>query len=422
MIVAARTAAERPGVILAFPAAGGEPLTVLSARPGEGDFQFPTISPDGRTLGYASCRGAGCDLYVIGLDERLIGRGEPTRLTRQSAAPIYGLSWAADGRSLIYGSWIGTPNLWRVFIDKPEPKRLELGAYGARPDASRSGNRLVYFRLNNDSDVWKFERGGGPVAVASSSVLDGDAQFSPDGSRIVLASERSGTNRDLWITNADGTGAKRLTYAGGEGTPRWSPDGRWIAYDKRAENGTFGIHVIEAAGGSPRQLADDGVVPNWSRDGKWIYFASTRSGRTQVWRVPPSGGDAQQVTQQGGLGVWESWDGTTLYYDRNGGVYSRAHAGGPEQEVLSPALRVGSRDFFPVKNGIYYALRPDAQRPWQWQIRYQSFATATSETLYRFESRALNQGLSVSPDESTILFSGISPAKTHDLMLIENFR
>ena len=422
VIVAARAAAERTSVILAFPAAGSEPHTVLAAKPGEGDFRFPTISPDGRTLGYAACWGEGCDLYVVGLDERMIGRGEPTRLTSQSYAPIYGLSWAADGRSLVYGSWIGTPNLWRVFINKPEPKRLALGGYGVRPDVSRSGNRLVYFRLANDSDIWKFERGSGPVVVASSSVLDTNAQLSPDGTRIVLASERSGTSRDLWITNADGTGAKRLTYAGGEGTPRWSADGRWIAYDKRAKNGRFGIHVIEAAGGSPRQLTDDGVVPSWSRDGKWVYFASTRSGTTQVWRVPPSGGEAQQVTQQGGWSVLESWDGTTLYYDRNGGVYSRATAAGLEQELLPPALRVGSRNFFPVKNGLYYAIRPDAQRPTQWQIRYLSFATATSEILYRFESRELSQGLSVSPDESTIIFSGMSPSKNTDLMLLENFR
>ena len=422
VIVAARAAGQRTGVILAFPAAGGEPHTVLSARSGEGDFRFPTISPDGRTLAYAACWGEGCDLYVIGLDEHLIGRGEPTRLTSQSAASIYGLAWAADGRSLVYGSWIGTPNLWRVSIKKPEPKRLELGAYGVRPDVSRSGNRLVYFRLNNDSDIWKFERGSGPAVVASSSVLDTDAQLSPDATRIVLASERSGTSRDLWITNADGTGAKRLTYAGGEGTPRWSPDGRWVAYDARAANGKFGTYVIEAAGGSPRQLTDDGVVPNWSRDGKWVYFASTRSGTTQVWRVPPAGGDAQQVTQHGGRSVWESWDGTTLYYDRNGGVYSRAAAAGPEQELLPPALAVGSRNFFPVKNGIYYAIRPDAQRPTAWQIRYLSFTTATSETMYRFESRGLSQGLSVSPDGSTIIFSGMSPSKNNDLMLIENFR
>ena len=93
VIVAARVSGERPSVILAFPAAGGEPHTVLSATREEGDFRFPTISPDGGTLAYASCWGEGCDVYVIGLDEHLIGTGDPKRLTRQSAAP----SWGSHG-------------------------------------------------------------------------------------------------------------------------------------------------------------------------------------------------------------------------------------------------------------------------------------------------------------------------------------
>ena len=137
--------------------------------------------------------------------------------------------------------------------------------------------------------------------------------------------------------------------------------------------------------------------------------------------MSPSGGEPEQVTQQGGQTAWESWDGTTLYYDRNGGVFARAINGGPEQQVLPPVLGVG-RNFFPVKNGIYYAIQPNAARPQAWEIRYLSFAAASSETLYRFESRGLSQGLSVSPDEKTIIFSGVSPSKNTDLMLIENFR
>jgi len=49
-------------------------------------------------------------------------------------------------------------------------------------------------------------------------------------------------------------------------------------------------------------------------------------------------------------------------------------------------------------------------------------ATGRSETLYRFDSLRFTQGLSVSADEKTVIFCGISPAKNADLMLIENFR
>lgn len=42
-------------------------------------------------------------------------------------------------------------------------------------------------------------------------------------------------------------------------------------------------------------------MPSWSRDGHWLYFASNRSGDDQVWRVPATGGEAVQVTKQGGF-------------------------------------------------------------------------------------------------------------------------
>ena len=61
-----------------------------------------------------------------------------------------------------------------------------------------------------------------------------------------------------------------------------------------------------------------------------------------------------------------------------------------------------NREFHPTKNGIFYATRPDAKRPVSYEIRYQAFATGASQTLYRFDSLGITQGLSVSPDEKTI--------------------
>ena len=80
------------------------------------------------------------------------------------------------------------------------------------------------------------------------------------------------------------------------------------------------------------------------------------------------------------------------------------------------------RNFFPAASGIYYAIKPDVERPTAYEIRLLRFATNASETVYRFESLGLSQGLSVSPDENTVVFSGVSPSKNVDLMLIENFR
>jgi eukaryotic-like serine/threonine-protein kinase len=423
VIVAARMAGERPNAVLIVPIAGGEPRVMLSSTPAEGGFRFPSIAPTGKSLAYAFCREQVCDLYDIALDAQLTARGAPRRLTTRREGPIYGLSWTADGESLVYGWWSGTLNLWRVSTARPDPKRVELGNGGFRPAVSRLGNRLAYARLGVDSDIWKFEAGAGPTPIASSSLLDLDAMLSPDGSRLAFASDRTGDTRAIWVANADGSRAVRLTHETRRfnGTPRWSSDGGWLAYDGRGENGRFGIYVIDSAGGSPRELTDDGAIPSWSRDGRWIYFGSGRSGITQIWRVPAVGGDAEQVTDNGGEAAWESWDGTMVYYNRQGGLYSRPVGGGPEQEVLSPALGV-NRNFYPARDGIYYAIRPDAGRPNACEIRFLRFATGTSETLYRFESLGLSQGLSVSPDGNTIIFSGISPSKNIDLMLVQNFR
>ena len=419
ILVAARTSGDRPTAILAFPADGGDVRTVMSLRKGEGEFLFPTISPDGRFLAYTLCT-QGCDIYVQELQPSLVPDGQPRRLTHQFGPPMYGVAWAPDGESVVYGSYIGSFNIWRVSITNPTPELLELGIGPMRPAMARTGNRLAFVSMGTDADVWKFEAGAGPTPIVSSNLVDLDPQLSPDGRRIALASERTGKSREIWIANVDGTGAVRITDTAGklQGTPRWSPDGRWIAYDVLEQSGEYGIYVLDAAGGSPRPLTARGSIPSWSRDGKSIYFRSNRSGRDAVWRIPAAGGTPEQVVEAGHA-AWESWDGTRLYYSRGGALYSRALTGGPEQQVLSSIL---DREFFPAKSGIFYAVKPDAKRPRAYEIRHFAYATGRSETLYRFESLGFAQGLSVSLDEKTIIFCGISPAKNADLMLVQNFR
>jgi acylaminoacyl-peptidase len=88
--------------------------------------------------------------------------------------------------------------------------------------------------------------------------------------------------------------------------PRISPDGRFVAYNVRsteweANRGVNALWVMErAAGGAPPRLIRDQeksvTQPRWSADGSWLYFLSARSGSTQIWRAPASGGAARQVT------------------------------------------------------------------------------------------------------------------------------
>jgi dipeptidyl aminopeptidase/acylaminoacyl peptidase len=89
------------------------------------------------------------------------------------------------------------------------------------------------------------------------------------------------------------------------GTPRISPDGRWIAYtvttqDLEADESSSRIWMVPAAGGDPIPLSAKGASsssPRWSPDGKYLGFLSARDeGKTQVWTLFRDGGEAVQRT------------------------------------------------------------------------------------------------------------------------------
>jgi dipeptidyl aminopeptidase/acylaminoacyl peptidase len=87
--------------------------------------------------------------------------------------------------------------------------------------------------------------------------------------------------------------------------PQVSPDGKWVSFSVRdtdydANKGRFDVYVAATDGASVTRLTTDeanDTDAKWSPDGKWLYFISTRSGSAQVWRIRPSGGEAEQVTK-----------------------------------------------------------------------------------------------------------------------------
>lgn len=87
--------------------------------------------------------------------------------------------------------------------------------------------------------------------------------------------------------------------------PRVSPDGSMIVFslrhtDLEANRGRTNLWLIRPDGSGLRQLTTDPAgdsSPCWSPDGHWVWFLSTRSGSTQIWRIPVDGGEAAAVTR-----------------------------------------------------------------------------------------------------------------------------
>ena len=371
---------------------------------------FPAFSPDGRHLAYLSCVGRmSCRVDVVELGLDFVPSGTARSLTPRNMQPR-GLAWTRDGRSVVYTGG-PAPRLWRASIsgDAP-PERIEVAGFNAfHPAIAASRDRLAFVRVGSQADVYRFEAGRPPAAVATSSFSDFSPHLSPDGQRLAFESERTGEGREIWLAAADGANPTQLTHGPGliQGSPRWSPDGRRIAFDSFGEDGQWDVWTIDAGGGTAQRLTSDPAddnLPCWSRDGQFVYFSSSRSGAETVWRVPATGGPEEQVTRTGGARCEEAADGRTLYFRRatrgSSPLLAMPLPAGPERPVIECVRAFG---YAVGAAGIYHlACGGD---PLAVPLSLLDPATGRDRLLGTLERPG--QGLTVSADGKTILYTKV---------------
>ena len=429
LAVADRSLPQEPSSIFLVARETGEKrrLTQPPQEEAVGDTQ-PAIAPDGKSVAFIRLsRGDLADLYLVPM-----AGGESRRLPYDSGS-ITSPTWTPEGRDILFISGGG---LWRMPSAGGTPERVDAAGQGLTDLAiARQGNRLAWSQGIFDSNIWQVELSGAAAptgrkqsaqALITSTRTDVSPHFSPDGKRIVFASNRSGS-AEIWVCDSTGERPVQLTAFNRSttGSPRWSPDGRQIVFDGRAE-GSADIYVINAEGGKPRRLTTDSseeVVPNWSRDGQWIYFCSNRSGNQQIWKMPASGGQAVQITRLGGVDNQESPDGQFIYYTKQRnlpGIWRMPAAGGAETLVLE-AHRAGYwRQWEVVAPGIYFATAETPDRP---LLEFFSFATGKVTTVFALEKRlpGTYSALSVSSDGRRLIWTQADQSSS-DIMLMENFR
>ena len=154
-----------------------------------------------------------------------------------------GVAWTGNGRHLILsGNQQGVRRLWRLPVAGGTLDQIAVAGDNAYyPSISARGDRLAFVHELDDWDVSRLELVNGRAGVASpvqsSTRLDLDPAYSPDGRFVAFVSERGGTC-EIWVSRADGSEPRALTAMQGTGRPQWSPDGKWIAYH------ASGIHII----------------------------------------------------------------------------------------------------------------------------------------------------------------------------------
>ncbi|MDX1383886.1 MAG: PDZ domain-containing protein, partial [Thermoanaerobaculia bacterium] len=126
---------------------------------------------------------------------------------------------------------------------------------------------------------------------------------------------------DLWIADVDGGGARRLTsHEGVETSPRFSPDGRLVAFSGNYDGNTD-VYVVAVEGGAPRRLTwhpGTDLVQGFTPDGSAVLFVSQRSvhtnRHTQLFTVPVAGGFPSRLPIPNGLRASYNHDGTKIAY------------------------------------------------------------------------------------------------------------
>jgi Tol biopolymer transport system component len=384
---------------------------------------LPAFSPDGREIAFVRAvneRGI-TDIFVA---DTATGK---TRQVTFDGRTVSGLAWASRKQLVFTSNRTVGQMLWTIGSDGGNPELIaDAGRNVARVSASRDGGRLVMVTSFRNTNIYRADlskRGESVVKLISSSGRNDSPKYSPDGARVVFASDRSGWY-ELWIANADGTHARQLTHFDGRaiGTPRWSPDGTRIVFDGAKETRSA-IYIIEASGGAPRVFAEDRrscILPSWSQDGRFIYFVIRNdSGRSLLWKKPLNGGPAVQLTHQSYGDAIEAADGTVYFSDGQNGFWSVSNDGSNEAPVPGLERFRNTRYYALGARGIYSLRNVTAP----WIIDLYDFKTHRTSPVASIERGILfgMPNLSVSPDDRWLLFTQLDGSGS-DIQMVESYR
>lgn len=156
-----------------------------------------------------------------------------------------------------------------------------------------------------------------PLFPAGLSAYMLDDAWSPDGAHVLFAGNCTETEGGLCMVNMQTMERQLVRVPDGVGdAPRWSPDGKVIAYAGIIEGETrcdhvrkdrepvacdyeaLGVYLIEVDTGTTTFLAR-GRLPVWSPDGSMLAFLSYESGMPEIWSIQRDGGNLRQVTADG---------------------------------------------------------------------------------------------------------------------------
>jgi len=279
--------------------ASGSATTLLRDEPKAAQF-IPRFGPGGGRVAFRTEFQGINDVRVLGLDGGVL---QPLRFSADRG--LQSIGWTMDGR-IIVGS-IPLPAFGSVTSGRGNERPYALRVRAQPADVSDSA-RIVF----------TYDE----ARVAGMDV-------SPDGRTIALVTVPLGaglaSDADILLARIDSPAPPRsfVSGAGDQTAPRFSPDGRWLAYASR-ESGRYEVYVRSTTGGGVAQVSDrGGGQPVWSADGKRLYYRSGSSIMVTDLAVTAGGGlgvRSHQRVFDGDIVGAESDRGATFDVDPRGRI------------------------------------------------------------------------------------------------------
>jgi TolB protein len=244
----------------------------------------PVLSPDGKTIAFSDwtyVASAGKTLqHVFVVDAN---GGTATDKLPNYAYNMAFPAWSADGTRIAFSISDGSTDGLLVTTpsypsgDSAELRYNGVGVFASDLSFSADGQKAAFTRSGADAGVYVGTLGytGGNWTFTGVTKVFGAAGvtyrrpvLSPDGRKIVFGIEDDDPAGEIYVMNADGTGLKRLTSSSGVDTdPSWSPDGRRIAFASD-RGGRMAVWSMTANGAKLRPLTDlnlNAGQPSYSR-------------------------------------------------------------------------------------------------------------------------------------------------------------
>jgi len=285
------------GALLRVSSAGGVPteVTTLDPATGETNHRFPFFLPDGRHFLYTASTGPCCPAAKPSTIR--VGSLDPTDAAVTLFKGVESSVSYASGHVL----FARDQTLMAQAFDL-DARQLSGDAFPLAEDVSPDGTRYLGASVSGNGTLvyahgrspaarqltW-FDRAGRALGTLGEAAPYMSLALSPDESRVAVAQETGNPpNVDIWLIDLVRNVPSRQTVDLGTESPVWSPDGTHIAFaSQRSGKASLRQKLINATAGDELLLEGPGITPtDWSSDGRFIVYADRSSGNADLWVLP----------------------------------------------------------------------------------------------------------------------------------------